>query len=665
MHMRLKPLFFAPFVLIGLVSGCSDDGSDPGGRDASTASDSMVVGGDAARDAGFVFPAVDGSVDAGLADAGAIDAGERADAGRDSGYDADRDAGTDAGHDAGPPRCGDDRINGTEECDDGNEVSFDGCSSTCEDEGSCADAIDLNAHGTVGTGGTLSIIGSTEDGLDHIHDAECSDFGVAANDIVYLYVPPTAGQLYVTTESSTTAFDTLIYARTTCGDVESELACDDDLPDGVASGMGFEVVAGTPIFLVVDGYDAGERGLFELSVKLTPFIALGGSCDPESTEEGICGPGTLCVADGEGGFECDDADLGCGPGVDVVDLTPMISGDEVIYSGTTASHYSSANGSCGDGSGEATSAGGEVFHKITLPYAAELEAYVDADFDSVLYARSDCPDAESELECGYYGLYFGDGVSGLAGESIYVAVDGTFPSDVGPYELTINLRAIAVEGEPCSSDSEGPNCARGLSCREVTFGEGVCVVPVCGDGMVEGPEACDSPSTPEACDPTTCTLIDQGIGGERCDTLRTLILATTGPESKEAFATGTTVGAGDDFAGEDGGGFFSCDVAAASPDVIYAFTLFEPSDVFISADLPRGSEYDLTLYMRGADGPACMDVGAELDCSESGGAGEGEFLSAYDLEPGTYYVIVDGYTNMVSGPSSGEYELSVTAYPIL
>jgi cysteine-rich repeat protein len=136
-------------------AGAPDAGVDAGvdaGTDAGTADAGHDAGTDAGSDAG-----ADAGTDAG-SDAGA-DAGHDAgtdagsDAGADAGHDAGSDAGADAGHDAGTDAgvdagsdagahdggtttasCGNGILEGNEECDDGNNLNFDGCNASCHVE---------------------------------------------------------------------------------------------------------------------------------------------------------------------------------------------------------------------------------------------------------------------------------------------------------------------------------------------------------------------------------------------------------------------------------------------------------------------------------------------------------------------------------------------------
>lgn len=122
-------------------AGNGNDAGTP--SDAGTPDAGVDAGVDAGTDAGTADAGHDAGTDGGAADAGhdaGTDAGSdagMADAGHDAGTDAGVDAGTDAGaHDGGTTTasCGNGILEGNEECDDGNNLNFDGCNASCHVE---------------------------------------------------------------------------------------------------------------------------------------------------------------------------------------------------------------------------------------------------------------------------------------------------------------------------------------------------------------------------------------------------------------------------------------------------------------------------------------------------------------------------------------------------
>ena len=179
--------------------------------------------------------------------------------------------------------------------------------------------------------------------------------------------------------------------------------------------------------------------------------------DDDCPEGQLCGTEGLCIP------------AGC-VGAPVIDA-------EGIYTGSTVDAPADFAGSCGSSgnSPEAT-------------YALDLGDYVGtvcletagSAYDTVLHARADCASPASELACNDDG-----GATSrdsqleleLAGAPVTVYVDG-FNGAAGAFGLSVRLGACA-----CDADSD---CGAGEACRL-----GQCIVPVCGDGVVESDEACD------------------------------------------------------------------------------------------------------------------------------------------------------------------------------
>ncbi len=110
-------------------------------------------------------------------------------------------------------------------------------------------------------------------------------------------------------EAQVSGYDTVLYLQTTCGEVSSELACNDDHdpPGGVGSYLTAVLEPGT-YTLVVDGF-GDNRGAYELTVV---FDQLGpvDQCldDPDKLEPGACGCGVADTdTDADGSADCVDA----------------------------------------------------------------------------------------------------------------------------------------------------------------------------------------------------------------------------------------------------------------------------------------------------------------------------------------------------------------------
>jgi hypothetical protein len=222
------------------------------------------------------------------------------------------------------------------------------------------------------------------------------------------------------------------------------------------------------------------------------------------------------------------------------------------------------------------------------------------------------------------------------------------------------IEALCASGAPARG-----LCPCGDGTCDAAGGESTATCPLdcgteCGDGTCNGDEspvscpqdcgtcgngACDGDETEDDC----CT--DCGCGGEgdvcvenECvpdpfpgDTCeQPLELAPQGTQT----ITGDTSLAGDDLEG-------SC-VGAGAPDRVYTFTLAQQTSIDA-----QSTGFDTGLYLRSA----CDDAGAELACNDDDDPpGELGSRVTATLDPGTYYLVVDGF----DGEAVGGYTLTVT-----
>ena len=97
--------------------------------------------------------------------------------------------------------------------------------------------------------------------------------------------------------------------------------------------------------------------------------------------------------------------------------------------------------------------------------------------------------------------------------------------------------------------------------------------------------------------------------------------------------TGTTAGGGSN-QGSCGGG--------AAPESIFKLELFAKSDLFVTT---HGTGFNTVLYLR--RGGCC---GAEVACNDDADGHTTSVISPRGLDPGTYYVFVDGAGSDDAGP---------------
>lgn len=105
--------------------------------------------------------------------------------------------------------------------------------------------------------------------------------------VVFKYTPRTTTQLFISTNTASTTFDTVLWVLDQCGGTASELACNDDAavgPRPIDSTLTVAARAGTPIMIAVGGYDGmntqGSTGAVQLIVTEQTPAREGAGCDP-------------------------------------------------------------------------------------------------------------------------------------------------------------------------------------------------------------------------------------------------------------------------------------------------------------------------------------------------------------------------------------------------
>lgn len=280
--------------------------------------------------------------------------------------------------------CGDGNEEPTEECDDNNTNSGDGCSSVCKDEVDPCTAPEPVALAN----GTMTIAGTTSGPSFHT-SAGCN--GQSA-EVVYQVTPAESGYMTAWLTNAGTAFDAILYVRSSCND-QAELLCNDNEGGNNRGGdlLSLPVQAGVPVFLFVDGF-MNQSGAFDLRLDLSS------------------------------GEACDDP----------IPLTIELDGDVSVI-GNTANHASNgvAEGCFGAG------AAADLVYDVTFANGGgEHRVASTASFNSVLYARTACNDLTTEVACASppaddnASITFDD-------EEVFVWIDGT-SGEIGNYRLGFN-----------------------------------------------------------------------------------------------------------------------------------------------------------------------------------------------------------------------------------
>jgi cysteine-rich repeat protein len=315
------------------------------------------------------------------------------------------------------PTCGNGTLEPGEACDDANAVANDGCSATCELEGTtCANAIPVSL-----AAGTTTRTGTTVGGGNHTPQGGATDgynsaCTGAAPDRIYAVTVQVKGFVTVTLPRAVAGFDSVVYVGAgasltgtgnglaACTGVQQFLCADSYIQQSNTVLNGGEVVSfyatpGTTYYLFVDGYAAADVGAYELVFDLS---------------SGTCGdPLPIQLAAG----------------------TPMklLGRNNDIDVGQFAT-----SGTCGGQPGR------EVVHEVTVPqgsFSAAVTSVNPTPFNTVVYARTTCDMSSTQLACANNSSQSNsvEAVAGLTGTPVYVFADGsafngTNPS--GTYQLT-------------------------------------------------------------------------------------------------------------------------------------------------------------------------------------------------------------------------------------
>lgn len=170
---------------------------------------------------------------------------------------------------AGPEPCGDGKVESGELCDDGNKVTTDFCSNTCvpnenpKGAGNCPSgtATGLAVHLW---GAAVELTGNTTD-YGNLAKAKAScggASGVTSNDRVYVVVPHKTGPVTVTVTGAT--FNSMLFARSICGDLASEVGCANDKATSGDERLVVNGTVDTPIYVFVDGAGTAVQGTYTI-----------------------------------------------------------------------------------------------------------------------------------------------------------------------------------------------------------------------------------------------------------------------------------------------------------------------------------------------------------------------------------------------------------------
>ena len=196
-----------------------------------------------------------------------------------------------------PAYCGNDKVEGTEQCDDGNNTPGDGCDADCniEPQGP-ADVCPGQTLALVqsGTAYIATMSGETT-GQTAAYAGSCGSSS-SAPEQVYQFNSAEGGNVTVSIPSTGTDFDTVLYVREgACfGPGYSQIDCKDGGGDG-GEEISFQAPPNTDYWVFVDGY-SGQDGNYRLEVTVVPTCGDGTLDVGEACDDGNKTPGDGCSA---------------------------------------------------------------------------------------------------------------------------------------------------------------------------------------------------------------------------------------------------------------------------------------------------------------------------------------------------------------------------------
>ncbi len=454
-------------------------------------------------------------------------------------------------------------------------------------------------------------------------------------------------------------FDSVLYVRKDdCTDVEAEVACNDDVGHERRSHIDEVLDPGT-YFVFVDGL-ANEAGPYRLKVGLedVPTIAE------------ICRSARL--------------------------LSPGIAA-----SGATTGGFDNVQSTCGEEAKGADAA----FHLDLVSKARVRLTERSSEFSPVVHVRRSCTDESSEMACSEEGM--SDDVATYTGvlESGGYAVFADSSGRDGEGRFTVVAETAPVQGTGAAGDTCADALPIGASAKYDgdTFPSRDDVSGSCGGAGApdeiyrldlpkrmrltarvarqEGhhvlvlTRACGDRSGEVACGATIDQVLAPGTywlavdGATPADFGRYSLEARFHDVAAQETAcktapllqagtleqVGTTDGAGDKFTTSCGGR----EDTQSNPDKIYRFDLAHRANVSLVLTTPT---WDGVLALRRscvdpATAPAAVAQAAEVRCNNDDNGDTHRAKIDMSLEPGTYYVLVDGHATGNYGPFTLEYRV--------
>jgi hypothetical protein len=156
-----------------------------------------------------------------------------------------------------------------EGCDDGNANSAtDACSATCIPNGNVASLCGCPGATVHVWGPELDFTGDSANCSPTANANGCSHAGQSDANRAFTVTAHKTGTMTVTIANA--VFDPVLYARSTCSDLTSEIACLPGVYSTATRTMTFSVTSGADYAVFVDGYGTlgGGKGTFTIGFNI-------------------------------------------------------------------------------------------------------------------------------------------------------------------------------------------------------------------------------------------------------------------------------------------------------------------------------------------------------------------------------------------------------------
>lgn len=473
--------------------------------------------------------------------------------------------------------------------------------------------------------------------------------GGDAPEIVYSVTIDRRAQVAATID---TDYDGALYILGACGDLRSEIACNDDAPHTSRSHVQATLDPGT-YFIVVDAYGVGA-GEFELMVQTTELQSLAQVCQSAPA---------------------------------------LVPGQAVT--GRTAGQPSYFTATCAGGAGSP-----DRVYALDVPTRSRVRVRMQSTHDGALYMRGECANPNTELACNddHQDVNHSMIVTTVDPGRYYVYADGYSTTNAGDFSLRADLAPLTggsmpadscaspgtlspgqdfeLDTFPASDDMSGscggqgaPDVVYRLDVQSRTrlrarltdaeFAGALYIQRSCGQSSSE--VVCSSGGGPRRgateldvnLQPGTYFLVVDGVrpddfGAARVET-QLDDLAALEATCRQAprlrpgrTVTGDTSSARDRFQA-------SCAGGARSADLVYQLVLQRRSRVRINAT----QQYDGALFIR----RDCVDPTTEIACNDDAQDNRHSSIDVV-LDRGTYFVFVDGYSDRSQGAFTMDVEVT-------